>query len=258
MKYIDTHSHIYEKKFDEDREDVLKRMEDLGVSTITIGTGLETSKKALTLAKEEAVVVGATIGVHPTDTNEGFDPREYEELLSEEVVGIGECGFDYFRVPREEVHVRQREIFEAQVSFALDNGLPLMLHIRPSEGSTDAHEDVLEVLKLYEGVRGTVHFFTSNKEVAREYVALGFMVSFPGVITFAPELNEVVRDMPLDMILAETDSPYAAPVPHRGKRNEPIFVIDVIKAIAEIRGEDFDHVSNQINENAEMLFLSGK
>jgi len=159
------------------------------------------------------------------------------------------------------VYIHQREIFEAQVVFAAENDLPLMLHIRPSDGTTDAHDDALEVLRLHQKIygdtiRGNVHFFTSTKEIAREYLELGFTIAFPGVITFVPELHEVVRDVPLDMMLAETEAPYATPVPHRGKRNEPVFVIDTIRAIAEIRGEDFEMVSTQLTENAKALFLA--
>lgn len=259
MKYIDTHSHLYMEQFDDDRAAVLERMREEGVGTITVGVSLDTSKQAVALAESEGQVLGATVGVHPTDTNEGFDSADYAPLLSEHVVGVGECGFDYFRTPREEVYTRQREVFEAQVQFAAENDLPLMLHIRPSEGSTDAHDDALEVLRLHHktygnAVRGNVHFFTSTKEVARKYLELGFTIAFPGVVTFVPELHEVVRDVPLDMMLAETDAPYAAPVPHRGSRNEPIFVIDVIRAIAEIRGEDFETVAEQLRKNARHVF----
>lgn len=278
-KYIDTHSHLYEKEFDEDRTEVLQRMKEQEVATIAVGTCLETSKQAVELVRSNAahdVVLGATIGVHPTDTSEKFDAEVFSKLLdegtsdvpsSQVVVGIGECGFDYYRLPaqagtsRDKVYVHQREIFEAQVVFAAENDLPLMLHIRPSQGSEDAHTDALEVLQLHQktygdSVRGNVHFFTSTKEVAREYLAMGFTIAFPGVVTFVPELHEVVRDVPLDMMLAETDAPYATPVPHRGKRNEPVFVIDIIKAIAEIRGEDFEEVNAQLTQNAKGVFLA--
>lgn len=264
MKYIDTHSHLDARQFDADRGDVLARMREEGVGTIVVGVTPETSRAAVELAEKEDVVLGATIGAHPTDMKEGLDINELTPLLSSErVVGVGECGFDYYRTPREEVYVQQREMFEAQVQMAAENDLPLMLHVRPSEGSTDALEDALEVLKIYQKeygntVRGNVHFYTSTKEIAREYVALGFTIAFPGVITFAPELHEVIRDVPLDMMLAETDAPYAAPVPHRGKRNEPIFVIDTIKAIADIRGENFEHVAEQLTKNAKTVFLSAK
>lgn len=260
LTYIDTHSHLYFPQYDDDREDVLERMREREVGTIVVGTGLETSTQAVALAKKEPdVVLGATIGVHPTDTHEVFSASEYAPLLGKRVVGVGECGFDYYRTPRDEVYVRQREVFEAQVAFALEHDLPLMLHIRPSEESTDAHDDALEVLRLYhkahgDALRGNVHFFTSTTDVARAYLELGFTIAFPGVITFVPELHEVVRDVPLDMMLAETDAPYAAPVPHRGTRNEPVFVIDTIRAIADIRGEDTETVAAALTRNARALF----
>lgn len=262
-KYIDTHSHLFEKKFNDDRAEVLERMETSGVGTFAVGVSLETSKQAIALAQKEQQVLGALIGVHPTDTQELFDVAVYEQLLTKEVIGVGECGLDYYRTPREDVYVRQREVFEAQVVFAAENNLPLMLHVRSSDGTTDAHDDALEILKLHQKtygdvIRGNSHFFTSTKEIAREYLDLGFYISFPGVITFAPELHEVVRDVPLDMMLVETDSPYAAPVPHRGKRNEPAFVVDTIHAIADIRGEDFEKVAQQLYKNTQNLFLAGK
>jgi TatD DNase family protein len=264
MKYIDTHSHLYERKFKNDLGEVLNRMKSNDVSTILVGVSLETSRQSVELAKSREQVIGATIGVHPTDTNERFNSVDYAPLLeSGVVVGVGECGFDYYRASRQDVYVHQREVFEAQVVFAAENDLPLMLHVRASEGSTDAHEDTLEILKLHQKtygdtVRGNVHFYTSTKEMAREYTAMGFTVAFPGVITFAPELHDVVRDVPLDMILAETDAPYAAPVPHRGKRNEPVFVVDTIRAIADIRGEDVDYVAGQLTKNAKTVFLSAE
>lgn len=262
MKYIDSHSHLDAQQFNDDREEVLARMREHEVGTIVVGVTPETSKAAVELAEKEDVVLGATIGAHPTDMKEALDISELTPLLANNsVVGIGECGFDYYRSPREEVYVQQREMFEAQVQLAAEHDLPLMLHVRPSEGSTDAHEDSLEVLRLYQNehgstIRGNVHFYTSTKEIARAYLELGFTISFPGVITFVPELAEVVRDVPLDMLLAETDAPYAAPVPHRGKRNEPVFVIDTISHIAETRGEDFETVAAQLTANTKRLFLA--
>jgi len=269
IKYIDTHSHLFEKKFAEDKDQVLVRMQENNVGTFAVGVSYETSKQAIALAESNENILGAIIGVHPTDTNESFDSQAYQALLSDTVIGVGECGLDYYRLPaqtgaeRDEVYIRQRELFEAQVVFAAENDLPLMLHVRPTDGTTNAHDDVLEILSLYQktygdAIRGNSHFFTSTKEIARKYLELGFFISFPGVITFALELHEVVRDVPLDMMLVETDSPYAAPVPHRGKRNEPVFVIDTIKAIADIRGEDFDVVARQLLKNTQTVFLGTK
>lgn len=260
MRSFDSHSHIYEARFDDDREAVYARMREAGVATIAVGTCLATSTQAVAVATSEPdIVYGATIGVHPTDTQESFNAVQFEALLSEAVVGVGECGFDYFRTPRDEAYTRQREVFEAQVQFAVDHDLPLMLHIRPSEGSDDAHRDALEVIDLYQKeygdtVRGNVHFFTSTKEIAREYVSRGFTIAFPGVVTFAPELADVVRDVPLDMLLVETDAPYAAPVPHRGTRNEPVYVNDVIRYIADIRNEDVEVVRAATVTTAQEVF----
>lgn len=262
IKYIDTHAHLFEKKFDTDRDEVLARMRDAGVGVLAVGVSFETSKAAIAQTQTHEEVFGAVIGVHPTDTSESFDATRYQDLVNEHVVAVGECGLDYYRTPRTDVYVRQRELFEAQLHFALDNDLPLMLHVRPTPGTQDAHEDILEILRIYkqahgDALRGNSHFFTATENIARSYLELGFLISFPGVITFAPELHSVVRDVPLDMLLSETDSPYAAPVPHRGKRNEPVFVIDTVRAIADIRGEDVEVVRAALLENAKSLFLSG-
>jgi TatD DNase family protein len=258
-EYFDTHSHVHFKQFDDDRDEVLARMREKSVWTIAVGTSLETSKEALALAKSESDVVRATtIGIHPT-TLEKFDASVFTELLDENVVGVGECGLDYFRGLRDELYLKQKENFEAQIEFAVKNDLPLMLHIRPSIGTEDAHIDALEIIKNFqkthgEKVRGNTHFFTGTGEVAKQYVDMGFTIAFPGVITFAKETEEAVRAVPLRMILSETDAPYASPVPHRGKRNEPVFVVDTVKKIAEVKGEDLEKVKKTLVYNAIRVF----
>lgn len=146
-----------------------------------------------------------------------------------------------------------------QIEFALERDLPLMLHIRPSVGTVDAHLDALNILESFkstegERLRGTAHFFTSTPEIAQRYIDLGFHITFPGVVTFAKETQEAARTVPLERILVETDSPYASPIPHRGERNEPVFVIDVAKKIAELRGEDPESVRKQLLLNSSKLF----
>jgi len=258
-EYFDTHSHLHFKQFDEDRDAVLARMREKNVWTIAVGTSLETSKQAFVLASsEQGVVRGATIGIHPT-TIEKFDTNAFQELLGEEVVAVGECGLDYFRGSREELYPKQKENFKAQIEFAVQNDLPLMLHIRPTNKTEDAHEDAIEILKIFkkkygEKVRGNTHFFTGSAEIAKQYLDIGFTIAFPGVITFAKETEEAVRNVPLEMILSETDAPYAAPEPHRGKRNEPVFVIDTVKKIAEIKGEDLEKVKKTLVDNAVRVF----
>lgn len=261
--YIDTHSHLYFPDFDADRDAVLSCMHDAQVVTIAVGTSLETSKKAVALAEAHPTqVLGATIGVHPTRAGEEqFEVGEYEMLLTRGVVlGIGECGFDYFRNPREEVYQKQRTVFEAQVECALTHNLPLMLHVRPSKKTNDAHDDALAIVQSYartygDRLRGTAHFFTGSLESARAYWDLGFCTSFPGVITFAPETHEVVRSAPETLILSETDAPYAAPVPFRGGRAEPAHVVHVVQKIADIRNESVEDVRAYVLRNAHRVFL---
>lgn len=258
MRYVDTHSHLHFPQYDADREAVLARMREREVGTIVVGTSYKTSEQAALLADMHEDI-WATIGVHPTDTDETFDASEYAKFLSPNVVGVGECGLDYFRGARSGLKPKQEQIFEAQIAFAVEHDLPMMLHVRPSADSEDAHEDALAMLANWqrrEGdkVRGNAHFFTGSPETARKYWGMGFTTAFPGVITFAKELEEVVREAPLDMILSETDAPYAAPVPYRGKRNEPAYVIEVVHAIAAIRNEPEERVERVLVENAKRVF----
>lgn len=269
MRYIDSHSHIYFPDFDADREAVFIRMRERNVQTITVGTGFLTSRTAVQYAVDYPdLVLGATIGVHPVHANEGFNEVHYAGLFSMHdtssemgrlVVGVGECGLDYFRTPREEVYISQRDVFEAQIAFAVQRDLPLMLHVRPSKGSDDAHSDAQEILKKYqnthgERVRGTAHFFTGSLVAAKGYWNMGFATSFPGVITFALETHEVVKEAPKELMLSETDAPYAAPVPHRGGRNEPAFVVDVVRHMAALRGQTEEGLAEQLVNNTQHIF----
>lgn len=271
MHYIDTHSHLHFDQFNDDREAIIDTMRQKGVTTIAVGTGLATSRGAVALAQQYPdVVVGATIGVHPTDFEEDFVAADYEPLLKPRtsdvlgvVVGVGECGLDYFRTPRAGVFDKQKALFESHIQFALQHDLPLMLHVRPSKGSDDAHDDALAILndfKIRHGVsnlRGTAHFFTGSLHAAQGYWNLGFCTSFPGVITFAKETQQVVREAPINLILSETDAPYAAPVPYRGSRCEPLHVIEVVHKIAQIKNLPLEDVSKQLVTNARRTFLAG-
>jgi len=257
-EYFDTHSHVHFKQYDEDRYDVLARMREKKVWTIAVGTSFDTSKDAVALSgSERDVVRGATIGIHPTDTSELFNDFTWE--LSSQVVGVGECGLDYYRGPRENLYPKQKENFEAQIDFAVKHDLPLMLHIRPSQGTEDAHEDALEILKSFqkthgEKVRGNTHFFTGSAKMAKQYIDIGFTIAFPGVITFAEETQDAVREVPLEMILSETDAPYASPVPHRGTRNEPSYVAEVVHKIAELKNIDTEEVKKALLQNGMRVF----
>lgn len=258
MRYIDTHSHPHFPHYDADRDAMLARMRAARVGTIAVGTSLETSKGAVAIASTHPDI-WATIGVHPNDTSESFDASVFALLITERVVGIGECGLDYFRSNAETEGARQKEKFAAQIAFAVEHDLPLMLHVRPSKGSTDAYDDAIDMLKSAQAthgtrVRGNAHFFTGPLEIAQLYWDIGFTTAFPGVITCAPEVQEVVKAAPLDMILSETDAPYAAPIPHRGQRNEPAFVVQIVEAIADLKRMEHEVVRGKLIENAHRVF----
>lgn len=246
-KYFDTHSHLNFPQYDEDRKKVYARMEAFDVYTVIVGTDEKTSRESVEYAQKSERLY-ASIGVHPADDSEAqFNQEVFEGLVNDKkVVAIGEIGLDYFHSDDKE---RQKKLFSAQIEFAIKHDLPLIIHCR------DAYEDVLEILEGYKGaVRGNMHFFAGGIEIADRVLDLGFNISFPGVITFAQEYEEVVRHIPLDRIMAETDAPYVAPVPHRGERNEPAYVRYVYEKIAEIRGEDEKKMAKILTENALRFF----
>jgi TatD DNase family protein len=234
-------------------------MKETGVGTIAVGADLATSIEAVKVATENKNV-WACIGMHPTHTcsaenfhlGESFDEAEFEKLVSNpKVVAIGECGLEYYRLEGdvEKIIAKQKEDFIKQIEFAIKYDKPLMLHIR------DAFDDAYNILKLYQGkVRGNVHFFTGKLEMAQKFIELGFTISFVGLITYVHDFDKIIKAVPLTSLQAETDAPYVAPVPHRGERNEPSYVVEVYKKIAEIRGEDPEVVRLQLLENAKRVF----
>ncbi len=249
-RYIDIHCHGYFKDYAEDREDMMARAKEASISMIHVGTGLETSQQAIALT-ETYPNNYATIGIHPADL-ETYSEQEFTKLLEHKrVVAIGECGLDYFHHP--ETEATQREIFEKQIALAENSRKPLMLHIRDGKNGESAYKDVYDMLKNRD-VTGNVHFFAGTKDDARNFLDLGFTCSFTGVITFAREYKELVEYIPDNMIHAETDAPFVAPVPERGKRNEPAFVIHVIEKMAEIKGYSLDKMAEILKENAERVF----
>ena len=277
MKYFDAHTHVNFVAYKDDQDAVIKRAADAGVGMNCVGTQFDTSKSAVELAQKYDNV-WATIGLHPIHTSksyhdekelgdggkeftsrgERFDSSAYEELGKDpKVIAIGECGLDYFRVDESTKDV-QIQNFVAQIELANKLNKPLMLHIRPAPRSLgevgNAYGDALEVVKAHAKVRGDVHFFAGDWNIAKKFLDLGFTLSFTGVVTFTHDYDEVVKNAPLDMLLSETDAPYVTPVPYRGKRNEPAYVEHVVRKIAEIRGEDTDGVSAQLFENARRLF----
>lgn len=254
MKYIDIHCHLNLNDFDIDVNEVIKRAQEKEVGMIVVGVNKESSEKAVKIAGTNDGV-WAVIGLHPADDpNEVFDIDFYRKLaLHPKVVGIGETGFDYYHRPITD-KARQQDIFEKHIAIANEVKKPLMLHIRNGVKGESAYADALEVLKKHVKVHGDVHFYAGNLGEAHEFIKLGFRLSFTGVITFARNYDEVIKNIPLNMIMSETDSPFVAPIPYRGERNEPSYVIEIVKKIAEIRGEDYEIVSKQLVNNAKALF----
>jgi TatD DNase family protein len=169
------------------------------------------------------------------------------------VVAIGECGLDYYRNDPATKAV-QEEAFVQQIELANTLGKPLMLHIRASQGTQDAYTDALQLIQAHAKVPGDVHFFAGNWDTARAWLDIGFTLSFTGVVTFTHDYDEVVKNVPLDRILSETDAPYVTPAPHRGKRNESAYIPEIVRAIARIRGQEEALVEAQILENAQRFF----
>jgi len=280
-KYIDTHAHLNIAKFAEDALSVAKKCEEEGVAVINVGTKLVTSKRAVEIA-EEADNGYAIIGLHPIQTNqadhdedeigqggdpfvsqgEDFDKESFRQLARHpKVVGIGECGFDYYRCDSSTQAV-QEEQFIKQIELANELNLPLMIHTRDAKGNNasavakghSAYDDVYDVLKQYAKVPGNIHFYAGTYEQAKKFFDIGFSISFTGVITFAKDYEEVVKKVPLDMIHAETDCPFVAPTPYRGQCAEPWMVKEVYKKIAEIRKEDEEQVQITLIQNAHQLY----
>jgi TatD DNase family protein len=262
MQYIDIHSHLNLDPLTADRAEVIARMIEHDVSTITIGVDYATSREVIAIA-EQYDFIWAGIGLHPTDnTSEGFDIANYEVLAQHpKVVCIGECGLDYFRGADEITKERQKNIFKQHIELALRVGKPLMIHARPTKGSMNAYEDALDILEGYKkehaDLMGNFHFFVGDIAIAIRILAIGFTMSFDGPITFSRDYDEVIRFIPLASLMTETDSPFAAPAPYRGKTCEPYMVTEIVKKIAEIKRLPELEVSEAIVANAQRVFNLG-
>jgi TatD DNase family protein len=252
---IDSHAHLDMAEFDHDREHVLKRALEGGVTRmISIGVDLESSAKALDIARTHDFIF-STVGYHPHEAKV-FNPGALQELCSlaedPKVVAWGEIGLDFFKLysPREE----QLAVFEEQLEIAAERELPVIIHDR------EAHTEVLGALKRRKGLRGVIHCFSGDYGLALEFIRLGFFISIPGTVTYkkATDLQEVAARIPLESLLVETDAPYLSPVPVRGKRNEPLFVTHTAKRIAELRSISLEDFSRKTVENTVRLFRLGE
>lgn len=252
MKLVDTHCHLDNEKFDEDRLEVIERIKENLEFCVNIGYDLASSKKSLELAKEYDFIY-AVIGVHPIDIAEYNEEVEKElEILGKnpKVVAIGEIGLDYhWMTEPKEV---QQERFKRQLELAERLNKPVVIHTR------DAMEDTVNILKEYPNITGVIHCYPGSLETAKQLVDR-FYLGIGGTLTFknSKKAVEVVKDIPLDRIIIETDCPYLTPEPFRGKRNEPIYVEYVAKKIAEIKEISVEDVTKVTTENAKKLYRIG-
>jgi TatD DNase family protein len=278
MKLFDVHTHTQFAAYADDKDAVIRRALDAGVWMVNVGTQKDTSEAAIAAAHEYPEGVYATVGLHPVHTEKSFHDKEELGLSSEasakeggfnsreevfdyeyykklaqdrQVVAIGECGLDYYRLG-EETKQKQSTVFEQQIALSGDVQKPLMIHCRNAFG------DLIDILRAEQknlsGRRGIVHFFTGSIEDARALLDLGFSFSFGGVVTFVRDYDEVVRYIPLDRIVLETDAPYIAPIPHRGKRNEPVHIIETAKKMAELKQVSYEEAARRAFINACAMF----
>lgn len=261
-EYIDIHSHLNFENFDTDRDALIAQLKAEKIATITVGTSVADSRAAIALAEKHEHLF-ATVGIHPTHdwTEEEF--AEIEKLAAHpKVVAIGECGLDFFRTmdpndetKNEQTKMRQGQAFARHIEIALKHDKPLMIHCRA------AYDEALHIIQSYQmdksigqKLRGNMHFFAGSPEVSQKFLAAGFTLSFAGPITFARDYDEVIKTAPLDRIMSETDSPFVAPTPYRGKRNQPAYVKEIAAKIAEVRGESLEIVKKQLVQNAVKTF----
>ncbi|MFH2062620.1 MAG: TatD family hydrolase [bacterium] len=294
LELIDAHCHVNFSAYRGEEDGVIARAAAEGIGLVAVGSQSTTSQRAVECA-EQHENVWAVIGLHPLhlfeqeideseeeggelahfrSRAEEFDPDFYRALIDRtpKVVGIGECGLDYYHVPVEVdsnfFRSRQEEVFRQQIGLAFERGLALMVHTRNApDGSTDIHGDIRRILKDFrvEGrlPRFDIHCFSGSIAEAEAYMELGAYLSFTGNVTFKPRkvspdsdetLHDVIQAVPLDRLLVETDAPYLTPVPHRGERNEPAYVRFVADKVAELKGVAAEEVYRRTLQNTRDLF----
>jgi TatD DNase family protein len=252
---IDSHAHIQGAEYAADSDAVIRRAREAGVEKIIVvgGAGDLSSNEAAVALAQSYPDLYATVGMHPHDAKAVGDEelkRLRQLTANSRVIAVGETGLDFYY--NHSPHDTQRNLFARFIDMARETGLPLVVHER------DAHREVADLLRAEGGgaVRGVIHCFTGDYEAARNYLDLGFYLSFTGILTFknAEPLRDVVRRLPLQKIFVETDSPYLTPVPYRGKRNEPAYVRFVAETVAKIKGIDLEEVAQTTTRNVKDLF----
>lgn len=279
--FIDTHCHLNFKDYKDESFSITQKTLDEGVFMIVVGSEFKTSQRVLDLVNNFPRGVYGAIGLHPIHTQdflvkndnengkyefraqaEDFQEDKYQALVdsSSKIVAIGEIGLDYYHIQakneaeEEIIKNRQKEIFIKQLEFAKKNNLPVIIHCR------EAHDDLYKILANFRSKNdfsadwGVIHCFSGNLEQAQKYFDLGLKISFTGLITFISSWDELIRRVPLNKIMIETDSPYLSPAPFRGQRNEPLRVKEVAKKIAELRGQELSEIEKELWQNSLNFF----
>lgn len=281
MKYIDTHTHVNLRAFKDDATEAIQRALDADVAVINVGTQIDTSRQAVALLEQFPENVYAVVGLHPSHTfahdfedgeeikfktrEEHFDSSLYRELAKyPRVVGVGECGLDYYRLPEdrdhEEIKQLQRAAFQEQINLAIELNKALCVHCRPSDGTLDAYLEMLEIISKVKSanpnLRFEIHCYTGDADTALKFVELGGYIGLNGIITFdkTGRSESVVKALPLEAIILETDAPYLTPKSHRGQRNEPSYLPEVAQQIAESKNVSLEEVASITTMNAKKLF----
>jgi len=255
--FVDSHAHLDGERFESDREQVIARAKAVGVQNIVAignGDGPEQVDCGIRLA-EKYEFIYATLGIHPHEARLAHEAayQNMERLAKHpKVIAWGEIGLDYFY--DHSARDVQRQVFLRQMELAAAAKLPIVIHCRPSDGSDDAWEDCLGLMREHwapKGFGGILHCFTGNWPQAKRSLDMGFMISFAGNLTFpkAQQIRDAALEVPLNRMLIETDSPYLAPIPHRGKRNEPAYVVETARKLGELRGTSGEEVGQQTTRN---------
>ncbi len=249
---IDSHSHLFEEDFKNDIDDCIKRCKENNVNkVILVGFSYETNRLAQEYAKKYDIFY-PTAGIHPDEADDNYLEKinELKEFVkNNKIYAIGECGMDY-HYTKENAEI-QKIIFKSQIELSIEMNLPLIIHMR------DATKDTFDILNEYKGkLKGVMHCYSGSLEMAYEFIKLGFHISLGGPVTFknAKEPKEVAKNIPLDKLLIETDCPFLAPTPYRGKRNESSYVKLVCEEIANLRGISFEEVEKATENNTKELF----
>ena len=264
---FDSHSHLNFKAFDEDREQVMLRCKEAGMFVVNVGAAFDTSEKAVAIADGQNFY--AALGLHPIHVfDEEFALDKFQALIDQhpgKIVAMGETGFDYYHLDMSlakgaksitEIKAKQKKVFLQHLELAKKNNLAVIVHGRNGQDEPMAYADICELLKKSGQARGVVHCFGGNIEEAKLVVAMGFYIGITGIVTFDKTgvLEQIVREIPLEQILIETDAPYLAPDPYRGKRNEPLYVERVAEKIANILNKDKAEIIEVTANNAKKLF----